>query len=404
VNVEFHETYAGLRVLDLSENIAGPLACLIFADMGADVVKIERPGLGDSTRSLPPYWGPEATVFQTVNRNKRSVAIDLKSDLGRAAALRLVTTADVVVESFRPGVADRLGLGFDDMQAAKPDLVHVSVNAFGTGPLGHDRPGYDALVQAFTGIMAMTGEPGGNPVRAAPSIIDISTGLWAALAVQAALVRRDASGEAQRVESTLIDSGLFLQCHQVIGLLATGSFPGPLGSAAPSAAPYQAFESVDQPIMIATSTDRMFRDLCLALGLDELVDDPRFRTMPDRIAHRDTLASLIQQVLSTEKSDHWLKVLQEAGIPAGPVNDLAQAVAHPLTIERRLLAPAEPGRVDGLQQIHLPMDLARSAPRRQAPAVGEHTAEVLREAGLPEDDIELIVPAHVPVTRGSDQP
>jgi len=402
--VEFHQTYDGLRVLDLSENIAGPLASLIFADMGADVVKIERPGLGDSTRSLPPYWGPEATVFQTVNRNKRSAAIDLKSDAGRAAVLRLVADADVVVESFRPGVATRLGLGYDEMLAVKPDLVHVSVNAFGTGPIGHDRPGYDALVQAFTGIMAMTGEPGGRPVRAAPSIIDISTGLWAALAVQAALVRRDATGEAQRVESTLIDSGLFLQCHQVIGLLGTGSFPGPLGSAAPSAAPYQAFESLDQPIMIATSTDRMFRNLCVALGLDDLVDDPRFRTMPDRIAHRDTLASLIQQVVSTEKSDHWLDVLQKAGIPAGPVNDLGQAVAHPLTRERRLIAPADPGRVDGLQQMHLPIDLARSAPRRQAPAVGEHTAEVLREAGLSDDDIALVVAPPIPATRGTDQP
>lgn len=402
--MEFHQTYDGLRVLDLSENIAGPLASLIFADMGADVVKIERPGLGDSTRSLPPYWGPEATVFQTVNRNKRSAAIDLKSDAGRAAVLRLVADADVVVESFRPGVATRLGLGYDEMLAVKPDLVHVSVNAFGTGPIGHDRPGYDALVQAFTGIMAMTGEPGGRPVRAAPSIIDISTGLWAALAVQAALVRRDATGEAQRVESTLIDSGLFLQCHQVIGLLGTGSFPGPLGSAAPSAAPYQAFESLDQPIMIATSTDRMFRNLCVALGLDDLVDDPRFRTMPDRIAHRDTLASLIQQVVSTEKSDHWLDVLQKAGIPAGPVNDLGQAVAHPLTRERRLIAPADPGRVDGLQQMHLPIDLARSAPRRQAPAVGEHTAEVLREAGLSDDDIALVVAPPIPATRGTDQP
>lgn len=402
--MEFHETYAGLKVLDLSENIAGPLACLIFADMGGDVVKVERPGAGDSTRSLPPFWGPEATVFQTVNRNKRSAAIDLKSDEGRAAVLRLVSTADVVVESFRPGVAERLGLGFDHLIAVKPDLVHVSVNAFGTGPIGHDRPGYDALVQAFTGIMAMTGEPGGKPVRAAPSIIDISTGLWAALAVQAALVRRDATGQSQRIESTLIDSGFFLQCHQVIGLLGTGHFPGPLGSAAPSAAPYQAFDTLDQPIMIATSTDRMFDTLSRALGLDDLVGDPRFSTMPDRIAHRDTLAALIQQVVSTEKADHWLDVLQDAGIPAGPVNDLAQAVAHPLTSERRLIAGAEPGRVDGLQQMHLPIDLTRSAPRRQAPAVGEHTAEVLREAGLSDDDIKLIVAAHTPVTRGTDQP
>ncbi|ANQ75628.1 MULTISPECIES: CaiB/BaiF CoA transferase family protein [Rhodococcus] len=391
--MHFHETYAGLRVLDLSENIAGPLACLILADMGADVVKIERPVHGDATRSLPPYWAGEATVFHTVNRNKRSAAIDLKSGAGRDAVLRLAASADVVVESFRPGVASRLGLGFEEMTNANPTLVHVSVNAFGTGPLGHDRPGYDALVQAFTGIMEMTGEPDGEPVRAAPSVIDISTGLWAALAVQGALVRRDKSGEAQKVEATLIDTGLFMMCHQIIGYLGTGTFPGRLGSAAPSAAPYQIFSTSDRPIMIATSTDRMFTTLCRTLGPVELATDARFVTMDRRLANRDELAALLQDILVTKGSGEWLDIISAAGIPVGPVNDLAETLAHPLTLERNMIAPAEEGRIADLVQIHLPMDGERSASRRQAPSLGEHTETVLAEAGFTPDEVAAVIQA-----------
>lgn len=393
--MHFHETYADLRVLDLSENIAGPLACLIFADMGADVVKIERPGRGDATRSLPPFWNGEATVFQTVNRNKRSVALDLKSPAGRDGALRLARSADVVVESFRPGVASRLGLGVEELTRANPQLIHMSVNAFGSGPLGHDRPGYDALIQAFTGIMEMTGDADGGPVRAAPSVIDISTGLWAALSIQAALVRRDSTGEAQQLEATLIDSGLFMMCHQIIGYLGTGSFPGRLGSAAPSASPYQVFSTSDRPVMIATSTDRMFTTLCNALGLGDLSCDARFITMDQRLKNRDLLADRIQGVMSTRSSAAWLDTFASAGIPAGPVNDLAEALAHPLTTERDLIAPVNAARIADLRQILLPMDRERSARRREAPTVGEHTETVLTEAGLSPEEIAAVIEASI---------
>lgn len=390
---DFATTYSGLRVLDLSENIAGPLACLILADMGADVLKIERPGTGEATRALPPRWEGESTVFLAMNRNKRSVALDLRSDDGREACLALAAQADVVVESFRPGAAERLGLGFADLAAANPRLVHCAVSAFGTGPLGHDRPGYDALLQAFSGIMEMTGEPDGGPSRAAPSIIDISTGMWGVLAVMAALKRRDEAVEPapQSLEATLVDSALFLQCHQLMGYLATGTFPGRLGSAAPSASPYQVFSTSTRPIMIATSTDGLYFRLCRALGLDALADDPRFTTMQGRLDLRDVLADLLQERLSTASSEHWLDVLGQAGVPAGPVQDLGTAVRHPLTVERGLVAAAEDGRIPGLQQVHLPMDRHRSAPRRQAPAVGEHTEAALREAGLDEQQIRRVL-------------
>ncbi|HKS99355.1 MAG TPA: CoA transferase [Rugosimonospora sp.] len=394
--MSLHHTYRGLRVLDLSENIAGPLACLVLADLGADVVKIERPGTGEATRSLPPRWGGESTVFLSVNRNKRSAAIDLTEPAGRRAALRIAAGCDVVVESFRPGTADRLGLGFTQLSQVRPDLIHCSVSAFGTGPLGHDRAGYDAIVQAFTGIMEMTGEPGGAPARAAPSIVDISTGLWAVTAIQAALARRLESPTAQHLEATLVDSAFFLMCHQVIGYLATGTFPGRLGSAAPSTAPYQVFRTADGTVMIAAGTDRLFERLCLVLGAPGLLTDRRFRTVTDRVRERGALAAAIEDRLAAGTTADWLARLDAAGVPAGPVHDLAAALAHPVTRERALIREAVPGagatRVPGLKQLRLPIDTEGACGLREPPALGEHTAEILAEAGLSPAEIRQLVP------------
>jgi crotonobetainyl-CoA:carnitine CoA-transferase CaiB-like acyl-CoA transferase len=380
-------THTGLHVLDLSENIAGPLACMILADLGADVIKVERPESGEATRSLPPRWGPESTVFLTVNRNKRSAAIDISSPAGRDAVLRLGERSDVVVESFRPGVADRLGLGFDDFARVNPGVVHCSISAFGEGPLGHDRPGYDAIVQAFAGIMEMTGDQDGLPARAAPSIVDVSTGLWALIGIQAALARRAAEPEqAQRVEATLVDSAFFLLCHQVLGYLGTGQFPGRLGSAAPSTAPYQAFRTADGVIMIAAATDRLFARLCTVLEFPELAEEPRFRDVTARVAERDELTALIEARLSAHSSAHWLERIASAGIPTGPVNDLATALAHPVAGERGLIRDAQPlagqPRIPNLKQLRLPIDTGTDCAMREPPAIGQHTSEILAEVGV----------------------
>jgi crotonobetainyl-CoA:carnitine CoA-transferase CaiB-like acyl-CoA transferase len=389
-------THDGLRVLDLSENIAGPLACLVLADLGADVVKVERPGTGEATRTLPPAWGPESSVFLTVNRNKRSAAIDLTDPDGRDAVLELAARADVVVESFRPGAAERLGLGFADISRVSPQVVHCSISAFGEGPLGHSRPGYDAVLQAFSGIMAMTGDADGEPARAAPSIVDISTGLWATVAIQAALARRPSSTGAQRLESTLVDSSFFLLCHQVMGYLGGGGFPGRIGSAAPRTAPYQAFRTADGAIMIAAATDRLFGRLCTALELPDLATDPRFGTVDDRVAARDDLTAALEGRLATATSAHWLERIAGVGVPVGPVNDLGEALAHPVTRERALLRDAAPRgdalRVPGLRQLRLPIDTDGVCPVREPPAVGEHTREVLLEAGLDPDRIARLAP------------
>jgi crotonobetainyl-CoA:carnitine CoA-transferase CaiB-like acyl-CoA transferase len=390
-------THAGLRVLDLSENIAGPLACMILADLGADVIKVERPEFGEATRSLPPRWGPESTVFLTVNRNKRSAAIDISSPAGRDAVLQLGARSDVVVESFRPGVADRLGVGFTDFARVNPGVVHCSISAFGEGPLGHDRPGYDAIVQAFAGIMEMTGDPDGLPARAAPSIVDVSTGLWALISIQAALARRTGQpDQPQRVEATLVDSAFFLLCHQVLGFLGTGQFPGRLGSAAPSTAPYQAFRAADGVIMIAAATDRLFVRLCTVLELPELAAKPQFRDVTSRVAARDELTALLEARLGEHSAAHWLDKIAAAGIPAGPVNDLGTALAHPVTLERTLIRDAEPSvagspRIPDLKQLRLPIDTAAECAMREPPAIGQHTEEILAELGVPRATAEMLI-------------
>jgi crotonobetainyl-CoA:carnitine CoA-transferase CaiB-like acyl-CoA transferase len=306
--------------------------------------------------------------------------------------LRIAAGFDVVVESFRPGVAERLGLAFDDIARVSPRVVYCSVSAFGEGPLGHDRPGYDAIVQAFSGIMEMTGDPDGLPARAAPSVVDISTGLWATTSIQAALARRPAERGAQRLEATLVDSAFFLLCHQVMGYLGTGEFPGRLGSAAPSTAPYQAFRTADRPIMIAAATDRLFERLCLALELPDVLTDPRVRSVQDRVGARDLLTDLIEERLVTASSEHWLIRIGAAGVPCGPVNDLAAALAHPVTAERRLVREVASERFSGFRQLRLPIDTAGECVMREPPALGQDTAAVLAEAGLTPDEIDALLP------------
>lgn len=377
----FNQTLPGLKVLDLSTNIAGPFAAMILGDMGADVIKIERPPHGDDTRALPPQWEGEAAVFLAVNRNKRSLLLDIKSPEGKAALFRLVETADVVIESFPPGLGEKLGITFDELKAHNPRILFASISAFGDGPIGKTMPGYDALVQAVSGLMSFTGSPDTPTVRIAPSILDLSTGMWTAMGLLAAILRRNAGGGAEHIRSSLIDSAFTMMNHQLLGMLATGLPPEKLGSGAPSAAPYGVFASSDGELMIATASEAQFPRLCAALGCDELPTDPRFATMSDRLGHREDLNRVIAEIVIGQPTTYWLEALGNAGISCGRVNNLSEAMALPVVAERDLL---------NLMQLRLPIDLSGQPPRAEPPKLGEHTREILEEAGFSKIEIAAI--------------
>lgn len=378
--VSLRETYKGLRVLDLGTNIAAPFAAMALGDMGADVIKVERPPRGDDTRSLPPFKDGLATVFTAVNRNKRSLLLDIKSPPGRGALWKLIGIADVVIDSFPPGLADELGLSFQAMQASNPRVILCSISAFGDGPLGAKMPGYDALVQAFTGLMSFTGHPETPPVRLAPSVLDLSTGMWALIGIMAALTRRSAGGMAEHVRPSLLDSAFTLMCHQVQAFTATGDLPQKLGSGAPSAAPYRVYAGSDGCFMLATATEAQFVRLCAMLDRSEMAKDPRFSSMAARLANRDALDTWLSGEFNQHPVQVWLGRLKSAGLSAGPVNDLRQALAEPVVKERELfVVPAEGATLAPL--LRLPIDSGGTV-RRSPPALGAHNAEIFQELGL----------------------
>jgi crotonobetainyl-CoA:carnitine CoA-transferase CaiB-like acyl-CoA transferase len=374
----FNQTLTGYKVLDLSTNIAGPFAAMILGDMGADVIKIERSPHGDDTRALPPTWEGEATVFLAVNRNKRSLLLDIKSPEGKAALLRLVETADVVIESFPPGLGEKLGVTFDTLRACNPRILMASISAFGDGPIGKTMPGYDALVQAVSGMMSFTGSPGMPTVRLAPSVLDLSTGMWTAIGLLAAIVRRTGSGGAEHIRPSLIDSAFTLMNHQLLGMLATGQPPEKLGSGAPSAAPYGVFVASDGELIIATASEPQFPRLCATLGLDALIDDPRYQTMAARLQHRKSLNQAVAAVIAGQTVAHWLENLGRAGISCGRVNDLAEALTLPVVTERALLTD---------MQLRLPIDPDAQGVRSAPPKLGEHSHEILEALGYSKAEI-----------------
>jgi crotonobetainyl-CoA:carnitine CoA-transferase CaiB-like acyl-CoA transferase len=367
---------AGVVVADFGRVLAAPYATMLLGDLGADVVKVERPGVGDDTRAWgPPFAGDEATYFLSVNRNKRSLVADLREPAGRSAAEALVRRADVLVENFRPGTLGRLGLGWERVHELNPRLVYCSITGFGSGK-GAALPGYDLLVQAVGGLMSVTGEAPDRPVKVGVAVVDVLTGLHAAVGILAALRVRDATGEGQRVEVDLLGALLSSLANQSAGYTAAGFVPGALGNRHPSIAPYEVYPTADRPMVIAVGNDRQFAALCEVLGIPA---DPRFATNADRVAHVDELAPLIGPRLATAPARHWFDLLTPLGVPCGSVNDIAAAfaLADELGLGARV-SVGEPG--DAVDLVANPITLSTTPPtyRLRPPRLGEHTEELLR--------------------------
>ncbi|WP_031014306.1 CaiB/BaiF CoA transferase family protein [Streptomyces sp. NRRL F-5727] len=374
---------SGIVVADFGRVLAGPYMTMLLADLGADVIKIERPDGGDDTRAWgPPFADGQATYFLGVNRNKRSVALDLTDPDGLAAARAIVDGADVLVENFRPGTMEKLGLGFEEVRRTNPGLVYCSVTGFGTDG-GAALPGYDLLVQAMGGLMSVTGEPGGQGTKAGVALVDVITGLHAGLGVLAALRHRERTGEGQRVEVSLLGSLLSALTNQAAAHLGAGVVPRAMGNRHPSITPYEVFEARDRPLVLAVGNDRQFRALCERIGRPGLAEDPRFATNTARVAHREELASELAGPLAGRTADAWFEELTAAGVPCGPINDLAAAfeLADRLGLGARL-----PEVAAGPGQVAHPVRLGATPPsyRSAPPRLGEHTAEVL--AGIPPVD------------------
>ncbi|MFE2041417.1 CaiB/BaiF CoA transferase family protein [Streptomyces sp. NPDC059477] len=319
---------AGVRIADFSRILAGPFATMVLGDLGAEVIKVERPGGGDDTRA----WGPPydasgtATYFLAANRNKTSVVIDLSTPYGRERARELAVESGIVVENFRPGVMARLGLGYEELRAERPDLIYCSISAFGSGP-GAALPGYDLIVQATGGLMSITGDPSGEPQKVGVALVDVLAGLFACVGLLSAVRHRERTGEGQRVEVSLLGSLLAALANQASAFTAAGSVATRLGNQHPSIAPYETLPTKDGEIAVAVGNDRQFATLCAELGAPSLARDARYLTNTDRVAHRPELRRELSALLAREGTAQWARRLGEAGVPAGPVNDIAGAFA-----------------------------------------------------------------------------
>ena len=389
---------AGIRVLDVTTSIAGPYCAEILGALGADVIKVERPDTGDDGRAWgPPFWNGEGTMFLSANASKRSLACSLRDPRGREALVRLVDGADVFLQSLRPGLAERLGFGPDELQARNARLVYCSVGASGSVGPQRDEPGYDALMQAAGGLISMTGEPGRPGVRVGSSLIDQGTGTWAALGILAALLERETTGTGRLVDVSLYETALGYIGYHLAGYLADGTVPRGHGTGFPTIAPYEVIRTRDGELMVAAGNDRLFLLLCGELGADDLAIDPRFRTNPDRVANREALITLLEPYLAHDDTAAWHERLTRAGVPVAPVADVADILASPQTealeIMQRLPHPGIPDL--RLPALPLSLDGRRVLHRSAPPLLGEHTAEILREAGYPDEDVSELAAAGV---------
>ncbi|GAA1135180.1 CaiB/BaiF CoA transferase family protein [Ornithinicoccus hortensis] len=385
---------AGITVLEVGVFMAGPFGTMQLADLGARVLKVETPGSGDQTRATGPHLEGESSPFLRLNRNKESLALDLKSAAGKAAFLRLAETADVLVENLRPGAMSRLGLGYEDLAAINPQLIYASASGWGQdGPLS-SLPGLDIMAQARSGLMSITGHPGMPPAKVGVPICDLTAGLYTALSITAALHERTRSGRGQRIDVSLLESGVSYAVWEAGAYFADGTVGGPNGSAHQNQAPYQAVVSRDGYVTIGANTPRNWEAFCTALGLDHLREDPRYSSSWERLQHKDTLIPAIEQRTGELTTAEVVELLNAAGVPCAPISDYSQVFTDEHLHAREFFWDSEHDRAGTIEQIGSPMRFSRTPTVRRSagPSLGSDTRRVLAEAGLTPEELDEVAP------------
>ncbi len=384
----------GVRVLDVSQVMAGPFCTMLLGDLGADVIKIEPPGTGDQTRGAMGFKmkGPDSMGFLNMNRNKRSVTLNLKSDAGRQAFYKLVETADILVENYRPGVVGKLKIDYETLRKINPRLIYASISGFGqTGPWAQ-RPGFDLMAQAMSGVMSVTGHPGSPPVKAGVPVADIGCALFTTYAILSAYIGRQKSGEGQFIDAALFDAALAFSIWDTSEYWGTGVVPGPVGTSNKMSAPYQAVRSKDGYFVMGATNQRLWAQLCEAIGRKELMDDERFKDNPARLKNREVLIEELEKTFVTKTSDQWVEELLAIGIPAGKMSTYPEAFDSEHGKHRQMRMDIDHPLEGTVPNIGFPVKLSETPQRvrRHPPLLGEHTKEVLAEAGLDENELKSL--------------